>query len=354
MARDRLGELQQPQGQSPPAQAYELQHTSAQQPSPSAAYTANYTTSYAPSAVSSPPAQPTATYQPVPNGLNKTTETLGRSQYDSAIDGGFLRMRDQVQTDIETVRRNIQQMRGLMGSIVSSVRAEETSNLQNQLTAIQDHSTSVLRNARNTLQTMVQQTKQLPPSQAVDASSRRVQQANLAQKLQQLSADFQAVQSDYEKRLKSRMAREVKIVAPNATQEEIDQAIDSRQGPVFAQQLLSTRVDAQRRTLQDVSSRHEELQRIERSITELYELFQEMQLMIDTQAEVINNVETRVGEATGFLEEGNMAMTKAVESRKSARRKAWIITGIIIVVIIILLVILWFTVISKFVNTNKA
>ncbi|KAI8799253.1 t-SNARE [Cladochytrium replicatum] len=352
MARDRLGELQQ--GQSPPAQAYEMQQTTTtQQPPTSAGYTANYTVSYAPPpTVSSPPAQPTTSYQPVPNGSNNT-ETFGRSQYDSSSDGGFLRMRDQVQTDIETVRRNIQQMRGLMGRIISSVRGDETTSLQNQLTAIQDDSSRVLRSARNTLQTMVLQTKQLPPSQAVDASSRRVQQANLAQKLQQLSADYQAVQSDYEKRLKSRMAREVKIVAPNATQEEIDQAIDSRQGPVFAQQLLSTRVDAQRKTLQEVNARHEELQRIERSITELYELFQEMQLMIDTQAEVINNVETRVGEATAFLEEGNVAMTNAVEHRKSARRTAWIITGIIIAVIIIVLIILWFTVISKFVNTNK-
>ena len=80
------------------------------------------------------------------------------------------------------------------------------------------------------------------------------------------------------------MEREIRIARPNATPEEIERAMDSRTGPVFAQEILSSRVQDQRRVLQEVQGRHEELRRIETSIDELVNLFQEMQLLIDVCA----------------------------------------------------------------------
>lgn len=92
---------------------------------------------------------------------------------------------------------------------------------------------------------------------------------------------YQKIQSKYRKEYRKRMEREIRIARPNATPEEIERAMDSRTGPVFAQEILSSRVQDQRRVLQEVQGRHEELRRIETSIDELVNLFQEMQLLID-------------------------------------------------------------------------
>jgi syntaxin 1B/2/3 len=71
------------------------------------------------------------------------------------------------------------------------------------------------------------------------------------------------------------------IARPDASRADIDKAIDSRSGPVFAQEMLSSRIGEQRRALQEVQGRHEELRKMEKSIEELAQLFQDMQLLLE-------------------------------------------------------------------------
>lgn len=147
-----------------------------------------------------------------------------------------------------------------------------------QVDQAQDEANRIISDTRNRLQVMAAQTKANPGR---DTRVRKAKQSALAKNLMKTAEMYQKIQSKYRKEYRKRMEREIRIARPDATPAEIERALDSRSGPVFAQEILSSRVVEQRRVLQDVQGRHEELRRIETSIDELVTLFQEMQLLIE-------------------------------------------------------------------------
>lgn len=56
---------------------------------------------------------------------------------------------------------------------------------------------------------------------------------------------------------------------------------DSRPGSAFAQEMLNSRIGAQRRVLEEVRGRHDEMRKLEASIEELATLFLDLQVMME-------------------------------------------------------------------------
>ena len=92
---------------------------------------------------------------------------------------------------------------------------------------------------------------------------------------------YQQVQQQAKSAYRQQMTRQYAIARPGASREEIEAAVDGASGPIFQQEIMTSRVGEQRKALEAVRTRHDELLRIEQSITELFELFQEMQALLE-------------------------------------------------------------------------
>jgi syntaxin 1B/2/3 len=97
--------------------------------------------------------------------------------------------------------------------------------------------------------------------------------------------------------------------------------------------MSSTRHGEARSALREVQSRHQDIQKIERTITELAQLFNEMSIMIEVQETAIDNIGAKAQETETQIEGGLQATERAVESAKAARRKKWYCIGIILLII---------------------
>jgi len=97
--------------------------------------------------------------------------------------------------------------------------------------------------------------------------------------------------------------------------------------------MTSTRHGEARSALREVQSRHQDIQKIERTITELAQLFNEMSIMIEVQESAIDNIETKAQETETQMESGLQATEQAVVKARSARRKKWYCIGLIILII---------------------
>ena len=72
----------------------------------------------------------------------------------------------------------------------------------------------------------------------------------------------------------------------------------------LAQLLNSNRYGAARGAFREVQERHAEIQKIERTITELAQMFQEMSMLVEQQDETIVNVETQAMGVDHDISEG--------------------------------------------------
>jgi len=97
--------------------------------------------------------------------------------------------------------------------------------------------------------------------------------------------------------------------------------------------MTSSRHGEARSALREVQSRHEDIKRIERTITELAQLFNEMSIMIEVQETMIDHIEAKAQETEVQMEQGLQETERAVVSARAARKKKWWCIGLIILII---------------------
>jgi len=175
-----------------------------------------------------------------------------------------------------------------------------------------------------------------------DAQIRKQQTALVKSKFVEAIQSYQTIEQQYRAKHKQRMERQIKIVNPDATPEEIRAAVnDDQGGQIFSQALMnSNRYGESRRAYREVQERHEDIKRIEQTLGELAQLFNDMSLVVEQQDEVINVIETQAAGVEIDTEAGLKYTEKAVVSARSARQKRWICFWIAFIVVIIIAVVL--------------
>lgn len=114
-------------------------------------------------------------------------------------------------------------------------------------------------------------------------------QNTLTQKFLELATEYQEVQTSYKSKYQEKIERQYKIAKPDATQDEIEEAIESGDSSkVFANQILDSHLHQQVRTIYSscsadhfqaknalayIEARHADIKRIEASIQQLHQLF---------------------------------------------------------------------------------
>ena len=186
----------------------------------------------------------------------------------------------------------------------------------------------------------------------------KTQQQKLRQKFLDFIGQYQDMEFEYREKYKNRVERQLKIVHPKASDREIEEMMETQENSqMFGQQVLQSRkFQDTKAALDEVEQRHQDLMKIEKNVIELHQLFTEMTLMIQQQGEVIDDIETHVSNTVNYTEQANQEIDKAIEHRRSTRKKMWCccVLGIILVALIVL-IILWqlFPTVLGLANSSK-
>ncbi|TBU35805.1 t-SNARE [Dichomitus squalens] len=170
----------------------------------------------------------------------------------------------------------------------------------------------------------------------------RKQQTGLVkQKFMEAIQNYQTVEQQYRQRYKQRLERQYKIVKPDASPEEVKAVVDDDQGgQIFSQALMnSNRYGEARSAYREVQERHADIKKIERTLTELAQLFNDMSILVEQQDEQITVINDTVKEVEKDVETGLNYTNKAVDSARAARKKRWICFILCLIIIIIIAIV---------------
>lgn len=141
--------------------------------------------------------------------------------------------------------------------------------------------------------------------------------------------------------MQEQQARQYRIVRPDASDEEVREAVEDPNTQVFQQALLnSDRRGQSQTTLNAVRQRHNEIQRIEQTIIELAQLFQDLDNIVMEQEPLVANIEQKGEEIQENIVQANTELDKGVKSARGARKKKWICFWIVVVLIIVIAIII--------------
>ena len=150
-----------------------------------------------------------------------------------------------------------------------------------------------------------------------DKAIRKNQQSSLANQLMKLVQDYQGVQQNFGKNVKVKLERQYRIANPNATTREVDEFVSSGRSQAFANSMMKSEALA---AYKDCETRHGQLQKIEQSIEDLFNLMTEMSVLLDVQQEQMDQIEVHTEETVAQLNGASTQMTKAIEHRRGARK----------------------------------
>ncbi|KAK5987556.1 Syntaxin-like protein psy1 [Cladobotryum mycophilum] len=147
---------------------------------------------------------------------------------------------------------------------------------------------------------------------------------------------YQSIERDYQQKYREQIARQYRIVNPDASEEEVQQATEadwSNEG-VFQTALRTNRTGHAASLLGNVRARHNELQRIEQTLVELSILYQELAALVEQQDPVIIAAEENAQQTVDNIEKGNEQVLQATDHARRARKLKWWLLLVVVIIII--------------------
>lgn len=174
---------------------------------------------------------------------------------------------------------------------------------------------------------------------SVDLRIRRTQHSVLSRKFVEVMTEYNEAQTVFRERSKGRIQRQLEITGRTTTDEELEEMLESGKPSVFISDIIS---DSQitRQALNEIESRHKDIMKLETSIRELHEMFVDMAMFVETQGEMVNNIERNVMNAADYVEHAKEETKKAIKYQSKARRKMMFMIICVIVLLVILGIIL--------------
>ncbi|OLN86782.1 Protein transport protein SSO2 [Colletotrichum chlorophyti] len=275
-----------------------------------------------------------------PYGNNVEMESLaqnagGFGQSSAADPNAILNECRSIDQGIDQIESNLNQLRMLQERTLTDADSSANSATVRQLDALSSETMTMYRS----LTDRVRQVKSTPEGQTPKNSP---QVGRVDRRLKGAIQQYQQVESAFRKRTQEQMARQYRIVRPDADESEVRAAVeDAGAGAqIFQTAVMQSGRQAQANAvLNAVQDRQAALQKIEQQMVELAQLFQDMDVLVVQQEAAVTQIEQKGEEVVENLDKGNQEIGVAVNTARKTRKKKWWCLGICVLIVIIIAVI---------------
>jgi len=254
----------------------------------------------------------------------------------------FFREVSSIKSGMAAIRRNIKAIEDCYGQALAALSPEQAQKSSDELERLIDTTNETSSSLRNKLKKMDAENKELSSKdKGQEPAKIRIRQnmhSTLTKKFLELMSQYQEVQTKFKNKYRERVERQYLIVKPDATADEIDQIMESGEAQaIFARQILDLERHAKAKdALAYIENRHKDILKLESSINELHKLFMDMAILIETQGEMIDQIEHNIEESVAYTGKAVDELRKANKYGKRSRKKMCIILIIVLVVFILL------------------
>uniref|UniRef100_A0A0N5A513 t-SNARE coiled-coil homology domain-containing protein n=1 Tax=Parastrongyloides trichosuri TaxID=131310 RepID=A0A0N5A513_PARTI len=166
---------------------------------------------------------------------------------------------------------------------------------------------------------------------------KKLQFKNLIIRFRELIIRYNKSQEEYKTCCKKKISRTLSLEGYCVSEEQLDEMVENG---VF--NIYTRNIHIGLQLIEDVKTRHCEILKLEKSITELFTLFQDILLIVDSQGELIDRIEENVELAEAKVFQARKYAILASRNRKRLL-KAQIFCGFLCVLLIVLAVLLLFS-----------
>ncbi|KAF2816827.1 t-SNARE [Mytilinidion resinicola] len=269
---------------------------------------------------------PTPAAAPFPT---QASAPLSQHDFLERVKGAKTRI-NQLSTNVSSIASIHQRMLSSPDNASSAQLENLVSQTQLQNTGIKDEIKYLERDA----------------AKSPDSNLKTSQVQNLKTSFQAQLKSYQDEEREYSSRYRDAIARQYRIVNPEATDAEVTEAANADWGNegVFQTALKSNRTGQASSVLGAVRARHNDIQKIEQTLGDLALLFQQLNEAVVYQEPAVVAVEQQTERVKEDTEGANVHLDKGIASARRARKLKWwtLLTVVLIIAIIALVLGLYF------------
>jgi len=265
---------------------------------------------------------------------NKTKETLDV----------FLTRVEELNSGIANITENAEKLKTIQKKVLGEPSQQERQKLLSTQNDLVHENKVVGRKIQKQIKEEQQKLSKMARDDAMnDINIRNTQIQSLAKRFLDIWSQYNNNQMEFREKNKKALIRNIKITDPNSniSVEEIEEKLDA--GDVTVLSSIIKESSQAKEDMKMLENRHAEMIKLEKGITEIHEMYLDLSNMVNMQGEAVDRIEDSVGEAQMHVEEGREQLKQAKKKQKSARRKKFILAGIIAGVSLVVLLILIFT-----------
>ena len=248
-----------------------------------------------------------------------------------------------IKSDISAVTDATEQIITLKDRAVLATSESEESQISDTIRTLVEGTNGRAKKCKNLLGLLKEENSNLKESGEAKPTDLRVRD-NLVNTLLRKFIDemkrYQNAQQQYKTDVKAKVTRQVQMIKPDATDQDVDQIMRSEGGreALYQQQILSGGVNDQIKTqYRAVAGKYQDVLTLEASVAELHQMFLDFALLTEQQGELLDQIEYQVRSAADYVEDANVDVYEAIEYQKKIRKKqCWIMLIVVVLIIIVL------------------
>ncbi|XP_072519063.1 syntaxin 3b isoform X2 [Salminus brasiliensis] len=251
----------------------------------------------------------------------------------------FFSQIEDIRNSIDKIDQNVAEVKKLYSVILSAPTSDQKT--QDDLESLTNDIKKMANNARNKLKTIERNLESDEEERvSADIRIRKSQHAVLSRKFVDVMTKYNEAQVDFREKSKGRIQRQLEITGKATTDDELEEMLEGGNAAVFTAGIIDSGISKQ--ALSEIESRHKDIVRLESSIKELHDMFVDIAMLVESQGDIVDNIEVNVSKAVDHIAVAKTETKKAVRYQSKARKKM-IILGVVILVIVVIIVIIIIT-----------
>ncbi|XP_060928938.1 syntaxin-1A isoform X1 [Limanda limanda] len=230
----------------------------------------------------------------------------------------FFEQVEEIRGFIESLAEKVEEVKRKHSAILASPNPDEKTkaeleDLMADIKKLANKVRSKLKSIQNTIEQEEGQNRS-----SADLRIRKTQHSTLSRKFVEVMSEYNTTQSDYRERCKGRIQRQLEITGRNTTNEELESMLESDNPAIFTSGIIMDNITQQ--AMNEIETRHTEIIKLENSIRELHDMFMDMAMLVESQGELVNNIEQSVLGAQEYVEQAKDRIPKCKKLKKTSSR----------------------------------
>jgi len=276
--------------------------------------------------------------------------TVDKSEATSAELAGFFKEVEELKGSMEDISENISTIKSLYGDLLTATSTEQGKELREQIGDIRDKTNDIAQRMRVKLKTIKVENDKLEKAHKNNPALIKIRtnmHGSLVRKFLDLMQDYQQALSKFDQKIREKAYKQVQLVSPKANPADIDEMLE--QDAEAAESIFTLKIMEDRKhknaqqTLSYLQEKQGDLYKLEKSIVELNQLFQDMAILVETQGDLIDQIEYSVLQSEAYTEDAvtNLAVTeKIVNNTRKKKLYICVIGGVLIVILVVVVLVI--------------